>query len=123
MYVQGTNLTTVSRHQYDEMNRVAVEAYPTWPDTVEFVQGVRQRILEDTEDEECNVLKNMLVSLEHEGSGRVRLQEFYGGALAKENWQFVESVPYLRELGALDESNPDQPAVIIPNYLNSPANC
>lgn len=36
---------------------------------------------------------------------------------------FVESVPYLRQLGALDETDPAQMSVIITNYLTSPANC
>jgi len=148
MYVQGSNLTSVTSAMYEEMKSVATEAYPTWPDTVEFVQGVRQRIMEDTEgeernnwrtslkvveevaerygrwqDKECHVLKDKLVGMEHAGTGRVRLQDFYGSALTEESWQFVESVPYLRQLGALDESNPEEPSVIIPNYLNSPANC
>merc|ERR1719272_617081 len=35
----------------------------------------------------------------------------------------LESVAYLRQLGALDESNPSKPSVIIANYLNSPTNC
>mmetsp|Transcript_146005 Transcript_146005/g.266026 ORF Transcript_146005/g.266026 Transcript_146005/m.266026 type:complete len:263 (+) Transcript_146005:2-790(+) len=38
-------------------------------------------------------------------------------------WQFQESVNYLRNLGALDESEPKDPRVIIPNYLMSPSNC
>lgn len=148
MYVQGANLTAVTPRKYDEMKSLATEAYPTWPDTVDFVQGVRLRILEDTTDEErhtwrtslkvveevaerygrwqdkeCHVLKNMLVGMEQPGTGRVRLQDFYGDTLSNNSWQFVESVPYLRQLGALDDSNPEQLSVIIPNYLNSPANC
>jgi len=148
MYVQGANLTSVSSTAYDEMKSVATEAYPTWLDTVDFVQGVRERVTEDTEaderntwrtslkvveevaerygnwqNKECHVLKNMLLGMEQPGTGRVRLSDFYGSALKDESWQFVESVPYLRELGALDESNPEQPSVIIPNYLTSPANC
>merc|ERR1719487_2253595 len=56
-------------------------------------------------------------------SGRVRLQDFYSGGLDNSTWQFAESLPYLRELGALDETDAARPTVIIPNYLNSPANC
>merc|ERR1719232_1407446 len=38
------------------------------------------------------------------------------------HWGFSDSVPYLRQLGALDESDPLKPSVIIPNYINGPAN-
>jgi len=62
------------------------------------------------------------VELEDHGTGRVRLSEFYGVALGGK-WQFSESVPYLRELGALDESNPNNLRVIIPNYVNGASNC
>lgn len=35
----------------------------------------------------------------------------------------MESVEYLRNQGALDESNPSSPSVVIPNYMNSRMNC
>jgi hypothetical protein len=38
-------------------------------------------------------------------------------------WKFSESVAYLRQLGALDESNPNDPSVMIANYLHSSNNC
>merc|ERR1719189_2786058 len=71
---------------------------------------------------ECKHLKNQLMDLEYRGTGRVRLSEFYSGA-SDESWTLTESVDYLRALGALDESNPNQPSVIIPNFLMSPTNC
>merc|ERR550514_920799 len=37
--------------------------------------------------------------------------------------QFMESVDYLRQLGALDESDPTRLRVIVPNYLIGPNNC
>mmetsp|Transcript_92022 Transcript_92022/g.163822 ORF Transcript_92022/g.163822 Transcript_92022/m.163822 type:complete len:559 (+) Transcript_92022:125-1801(+) len=74
------------------------------------------------QDGECKDLKRMLVDLEHEGSGRVLIKDFYGSAL-KGNWQFSESVDYLKELGSLDDSDPANPAVLISNYVNSPSNC
>jgi len=56
-------------------------------------------------------------------SGRVRLQDFYGKNQHHGKWQFSESVPYLHELGALDETNPNDAKVIIPNYVNGASNC
>merc|ERR1740120_475444 len=60
--------------------------------------------------------------MEDGDSGRVLLKDFYGNALGGA-WQFTESVEYLRELGALDESDPKRKSVIISNYVNSPSNC
>merc|ERR1719330_2108149 len=71
---------------------------------------------------ECHALKTKLVDMEHMGTGRVLLSTFYAHALAGD-WQLMESVEYLRNQGALDETDPDRPSVVIPNYVNSPANC
>lgn len=71
---------------------------------------------------ECQYLKAQLMELEYRGTGRVRLSEFYSGA-SDIGWTFTESPEYLRALGALDESNPSHPSVIIPNFVTSPTNC
>jgi len=77
---------------------------------------------------ECHKLKGLLVDMEQAGSGRVPLARFYSDALKKaeetENgWHFRESVEYLRNLGALDETDPQRPSVVITNYLQSEGNC
>merc|ERR1719367_967463 len=59
------------------------------------------------------------MKLENKGTGRVLLKDFYGAG----NWQFGESVDYLRQLGALDESDPNRLKVLIANYINAPSNC
>merc|ERR1719487_1589813 len=74
------------------------------------------------QDAECKGLKSSLVKMEDQGSGRVRLSEFYKPALDGA-WQFQESISYLRQLGTLDESKSDQPRVMLANYLISQANC
>jgi len=71
---------------------------------------------------ECHTLKRKLVEMENAGSGRVLLSRFYSNALAGE-WEFMESVEYLRNQGALDETDPDSPSVVIPNYITSRMNC
>merc|ERR1719410_2814923 len=71
---------------------------------------------------ECQALKNKLLNVEYQGTGRVPLSRFYAGG-ADEDWQFKESVDYLRNMGALDETNADRPSVVIPNYLTSQSNC
>lgn len=71
---------------------------------------------------ECKALKDKLVDMEHAGSGRVTLAKFYSG-IDDRDWPFIESADYLRNLGALDDSDPKRPSVIIPNFLSSPSNC
>jgi len=53
----------------------------------------------------------------------VRLADFYKRSLHDELWQFSESATYLRQLGAIDDSDPGNVRVIIPNYVASPTNC
>ncbi len=50
-------------------------------------------------------MKNSLVEMDEEGTGQVRLSDFYGTGLEKD-WRFGESEEYLRQLGVLDESSP-----------------
>merc|ERR1719476_1010211 len=71
---------------------------------------------------ECQNLKGVLMDMEIAGTGRVPLSDFYRVGL-KEDWQFNEDEDYLRSLGALDESNPNQPSVFIANYVHSQTNC
>jgi len=78
------------------------------------------------QDRECQDLKTQLLALEDKsiginGSGRVRITDFYGSAMRDGNWQFSENTHYLAQNGALDTHGVDR--VIIPNYINSPSNC
>merc|ERR1719204_966088 len=115
--------------------------YPAWRETLPFLHNVQHDVAKNLEvysfndimsvveeigerfgrfqNQECIDLKKSLVKLEETaGSGRVRLGDFYAAG-----WQFSESVGYLRQLGALDESDKSNLRVIIPNYINAPSNC
>jgi len=74
------------------------------------------------QDRECRGMKNALLKMEENNNGRVRLTDFYGRTVDG-GWQFSESIDYLRQLGALDESNPEKPRVMVANYMNSASNC
>jgi len=75
-------------------------------------------------DQLCVDMKSALLEMEGTRStGRVSLGAFYGGKSAGKDWRFIESVDYLRQLGALDESDPKRLRVIVPNYLSGPNNC
>lgn len=71
---------------------------------------------------ECGRLRSTLKDLESRRAGRVRLSVFYNKSLHS-NWDFDENVMYLRGMGALDESDPQHPSVIIPNYVIARPNC
>ena len=71
---------------------------------------------------ECRGLKGVLMDMEVAGTGRVPLSEFYRVGL-KEDWQFNEDEDYLRSLGALDETDPKRPSVLVTNYIHSQTNC
>jgi len=77
------------------------------------------RQLGHVEDTQCKVMKNDLVKLEAGmGTGRVRLSDFHKASTA-----FEEGVSDLRIMEALDETDPDDIKVIIPNYLQGATNC
>jgi len=87
------------------------------------VIGGITKTFQDYWQSECHTMKDQLVEMDREGTGRVRLSDFYGTGLDKD-WRFGESETYLRELGVLDESSPWKgKQVIIPNYLQAASNC
>jgi len=72
---------------------------------------------------ECASIKDLLVTMDPDATGRIKLSTFYNTAMNGE-WRFSESKEYLRQLGALDESSSWKgPQVIIPNYLQGASNC
>lgn len=74
------------------------------------------------QNQECQALKQILLTVEHKGTGRVRLSDFYGLG-ASGHPQFVERQEYLRDLGVLDETDETAPSVMISNWLYSETNC
>lgn len=122
------------------------EVYPLWPRMQAFVQAEFEREVRGGDpvsfeqamraswvvgddfggwqkENICRDLTKSLVEIEDQGTGRVLLTAFYKAALDDGKWQFQESEGYLRQLGALDESNPGSPRVIIPNWVNGRSNC
>lgn len=151
MYILGPlihNLSTVSERWVRFIRANVTSLYPSFPETQTFVRQVSETIAPERDylyysdiagyveevgdrygrwqDYECRALKDMLLEMEDPstgGAGRVRLADFYKAALHNGKWQLCESIEYLQKLGALDESNPDNLRVIIPNYVNGPSNC
>merc|ERR1719476_478673 len=126
-----------------------IEDYPDWENFQMWVEDLRQtalwsrsslavqdytlesvvhevNILNENlgkyQDISCKTLKGGLVDIEYKNTGRVLLTDFYREGM-KGEFLFIEHTDFLRKLGALDESDPQHPSVIIPNYLASQANC
>merc|ERR1740138_641757 len=151
IYILGflhTDLKTMSASIAQSLYSNIFEVYPTWPETQQFLREVYQSVAPKRDylyfnevenviaeigerygrfqDIECRQLKDMLVASEDPsigGAGRVRISDFYKKALHEGKWQFTENIDYLRDLGALDESDAENPRVIIPNYISGPSNC
>jgi hypothetical protein len=144
-FLIGQNVSSLRLKQIKKLNSMMPEIFTGWRDAQEFVRRVRlnitsaeqkgldfsglTKLVEVVGEEygsfqniECQELKKTLMKIEDRGSGRVKLADFYKPAL-NGAWQFQESVSYLRQLGALDESDPNGISVIIPNYLHSQTNC
>merc|ERR1719476_271682 len=147
-YILNLNFTVIEPQKLQILTSSINKIYPTWPATQEFLRSMRSGIslhrshftrsdIEDLlelvfdnygrwQDSECQDLKAQLLALEDKsigvnGSGRVRITDFYGRALRDGNWQFSENTDYLAQNGALDTHGVER--VIIANYVNSPSNC
>jgi len=146
IYVTGLNASATTEANMKPYVTNIRKIYPGWEHTVKFLEHLQNEVVGDRpvyefsditdvveeagerfgrfQNQECLDLKKTLVALEESsGSGRVRISDFYGSALNAGQWQFSESVEYLRQLGALDESDSSNLRVMIPNYLNAPSNC
>merc|ERR1719188_1875607 len=88
---------------------------------VRWVEGVGENY-GHFQNLECRGMKNALLELS-DGSGRVRLAKFYEATFENRSSHFTESPDYLRHLGALDETDPRQPSVVLTNYIYARANC
>jgi hypothetical protein len=123
------------------------EIFPGWAETQQFVRDIRSEIertstsgkmsfaamthvVEEVgerfghfQNAECSAMKTKLVGMGDGGIGRVPLANFYQTSIDGDTFEFQESESYLRELGALDDTDPSHPSVIIPNYIQSATNC
>merc|ERR1719373_1280421 len=111
--------TITSMAKLREVEQAMIEDFPSWGDfTLDHVTREVQEIndrLGVFQNIECRSLKGALADLEYKGTGRVLLSDFYREGM-KGEYLFIEQADYLRKLGALDESDPRHPSVIIANY-------
>merc|ERR1719291_1312099 len=105
------NLVFVQRHV---TNPFGEQAY-----ALDSLQQATRGIAENfgqVENGHCASMRDDLVELDRSGSGFVPLGVFYQDK-SERRFQFVESVDYLRGVGALEEQPGRQPRVRIANYI------
>jgi hypothetical protein len=153
MFVLGQDIRSLDKTEIQAEHASILQVYPTWNETRDFVREVyrnvtgadrleassgalrtmdfakAQNVIEAVQDQygpwqdkECQGMKSALLKMEENNNGRVRLSDFYGNSI-EGGWQFSESIGYLRQLGAMDESNPEKPRVIVANYMYGASNC
>merc|ERR1719517_330177 len=117
LWVEDVQMTS----SYDRARRRFDAEECSFGRVIEGVQELNDR-LGVFQDIECKSIKAGLADMAFRDTGRVLLSDFYSEGLTG-TFLFTEHVDYLRTLGALDESDPEHPRVIIANYLASPSNC
>lgn len=146
MYNLDSNFSVPTPSKVREMLSLFSSKVKGWEDTVSWFTKVQdsawgpdadrtadfeetQRLVKAVDEDygtfndgECLKMKTELLSVESKKPGRVRLTDFYKKSLYG-SWEFNEKIEYLRSLGALDESDPTTPLVIIPNYVASRPQC
>merc|ERR1719387_31983 len=98
---------------------------PAKPLTFEQVVDAAQRVSDQFEDfstQECGLVRKGFLAMPGGQTGRVRLSHLHTAVLNGDGG-FAESTEYLRKLGAVDDSDPAVPHVLLPNYMASPSNC
>lgn len=111
------NIAYANRHQ---ANPFRPRTY-TFADVASIVTEMAQNYGK-WQNAECSAMKENLMELDTDGSGRVPLKAFHtqpDGSV----YQFTESRDYLRQIGALDETLKGVPRVLIANYVAGPSNC
>jgi len=146
VYVMGMNVSDLSKADVEDLLGHIGAGFLYWDQAQELLRDIQQEfcaglvalkfsdvaaaVVAFTEryayhqNTECHDVLDRLVKLEGaNGTGRVKLHDFYASYTADENWQFFERLDYLEQVGAIDNSDPSSPHLIIPNYVNSHANC
>jgi hypothetical protein len=144
-YILGENIKNLTWRLDQRLKERMSAIFLAWPQTQDFVREIQHNVTNDDDDDvsfgamarivslvgerfgsfqdlECRELKDKLVKMEWRGTGRVLLSDFYKPAL-EGVWTFQESPAYLRSLGLLDETDLEQPSLMIANYITSEANC
>jgi len=148
-YITLRNYEDITERQLRAVTAAMNSIYTFWPQAQKYVHEIRAELLEGDEhsledvsdvlvkvgerfgkfqNAECHVMKKRLIGLEGGEKGCVPLSNFYKGTFSSaskggEDWQFGESMEYLKVNGVIDASDPGQVTVMVANYIYSPSNC
>jgi len=145
-YILGKEIEDTSQEDLMEDRKQMPGLYSFWAETQKLLREVRMEVLgkgdqhslEDMsgvlvqigerfgkwQNAECQVMKKKLINLETDEKGCVPLSSFYKGHVTSggDDWQFGESIDYLKQNGILDTSDPGNMKVMVANYMYAPAN-
>jgi len=143
--VLSFNISELSTQQVGRMRKFIDVLFPYWNDTKIWLDGVQRDVAPDLQtmafsdvariveavserygsqsDKDCEDIQEKLLHLEEGGTGRVKVRDFYESVAARGFWNFRENLEYLKHSGAIDDSDPSAPRIIIPNYLQLASNC
>jgi len=129
--VQNRNRPEVREYEHDAvLNYVYANRHVTNPFVPrQYTLQAASEIVRDMahrygkwQNAECSLMKDHLIELDPTGFGRVPLSAFYAED-PRSVYHFSESVDYLRQTGALDESGLGGAKVLAANYMLGPSNC
>lgn len=116
-----TDAAVVKSRQRNPFAAVEREELHTFEDAAEVAVEVQEHF-GTFQDEQCSRLREGLVRMDPNATGRIPLKDFAGKRV--DDFVFLEPETYLKELGVLDPTaDPDKPMVVIPNYVLSLSNC
>jgi len=143
-YIRQEDITMLTPTELFKFQTEMSFVYENWDKTREFFRQIQESVVQDTDrftfadvvavlakiesnfvywnEHQCGAFKENLMGLEQEVPGRVRLLDFYEAALYK-GMPTLEKMEYLQQLGAIDETDPLEPRLILTNYLDGPSNC
>jgi len=116
----AADLSRAYDHFHQDMHNPFVKIEYNFADLAGFMEEFGQQF-GSFQTGECVKIKERLMELELDGSGRAPLSQFYRAA--SNQFHFTETLEYLKHTHVLDQTDPTRPMVIIPNYMSSKSNC
>jgi len=146
-YIQGKEIKEFTVEELKQFAKSMPDGYPFWKEVQKYVRNARIEILGTGgkhslidisgvlvhigerfgkwQNSECHVMKKQLIDLETGEKGCVQLSSFYKRTVASggQDWQFSESMEYLKDNGIIDASDPNNMKVMVANYMYAQGNC
>eukprot|EP00930_Biecheleria_cincta_P085715 TRINITY_DN7508_c0_g1_i1.p1 TRINITY_DN7508_c0_g1~~TRINITY_DN7508_c0_g1_i1.p1 ORF type:complete len:550 (+),score=103.33 TRINITY_DN7508_c0_g1_i1:49-1698(+) len=119
IYGGWPNIDSFIQSEVAKRKALRSSGHLTFGDVAEAADDVMLKF-EEVSGAMCRDMEKDIASIEGGINGRVRLADLRKVEHAD---LFRESEDYLRKVGALDDSAPDGPHLLMPNYMLGPSNC